>query len=715
MTDVKPTVVPSRALFDNANSVHFLRAEPAQHPVGRNKLLQFESIEDIMRGQVRPAQKGSCRKEGEYWTFGIGGKIFQLKDSKGLAYLAHLLRYPVAEFHVLDLVAGVASSREGDSERLLPAAEAFEKAGIQIGNLGKAGELLDDQAKTAYRCRLSELREELEEAKGLGKTDGAGQLENEIDALNNELLRAAGLGGRKRRAASALEQARQSVTKRLKATLTKIAEVDSTLGAILSRGIRTGNFCSYRPDPNFPIAWEFGAIAVPPRRPASQDDPTAKPQTDFLQSPGLAVSLLPLVERTTFVGREIERQAIRRAIDRALNGDCSMVMIGGGPGVGKTRLAMEMAEYASQAGFRCFVGHCYEEEQIPYLPFVEIVESSLAQTASLDNYRHQIGDSAAELAQLAPIVRKIFPDIPPPMELPPAEMRRHLFQSLAEMLARLAQKHPLLMFLDDLQWADESTLALLIHLATRIAQRRIAIIGTYRDGFSDQGPALIRTLEELIRLGIRPLKIGGLCEEDVAQMLAALSGRQAPQSLARLIFEESQGNPFFVEEVYRHLMEEGKVFDSPGHFRTDIKIDEVGVPENVRLIINRRLQRLNSDEKKVLEATAVIGRSFSFQLLSDVAHAQIDKVFDVIEKAQQMGIVVSSNQGPEIPFTFVHELVRQTMLAGMLPPARARLHSRVATAIERLDTGSLNRCAGGIADHLLKAGPFQQANITATP
>ena len=588
------------------------------------------------------------RKGGEYWTLGIDGRVFQLRDAKGLAYVAHLLRYPGTEFHVLDLAAGISDTSGGDdTERMPQGGEDLQKAGIHVGRLGDAGEVVDDQAKRAYRRRLAELRQELDEAKEVGEIDRGEQLEDEIEALNKELSRAVGLGGRNRRAASGSERARQSVAKAVKTTLTKIAQVDSTLGAILSRDIRTGTFCSYRPDPNFPIAWEFGAITIAPQEPSSQDDPSAKPQTDFLQPRGVAVSLFPLAERTTFIGRKMERDAIRGTIDRALNGNGSLVMIGGGPGVGKTRLAMEMTEYASQAGFRCFVGHCYErDEQVPYLPFVEIIEASLAQTPSLDYYHHQIGDNAAELAQLVPILRNIFPDISAPRELPPAEMRRHLFQSLAEMLARMAQNCPLLMFLDDLHWADESTLALLIHLANRIAQHRIAIIGTYRDGFSDDGPALIRTLEELIRLGIRPLKIVGLSKEDVVHMLYALSGRQAPESLVWLIFEETQGNPFFVEEVYQHLIGDGKVFDAAGHFRTDIKIGEVDVPENVRLIINRRLERLKSDEKRVLEAAAVIGRSFSFQLLSDVTQAPIDNVFGAIEKGLQMGIVVSIPRSP---------------------------------------------------------------------
>ena len=201
-------------------------------------------------------------------------------------------------------------------------------------------------------------------------------------------------------------------------------------------------------------------------------------------------------------------------------------MLGGGPGVGKTRLAMEMAEYASRVGFRCFVGHCYErDEPFPYLPFVEIIESNLAQAASLDDFRRRMGDNAAELAQIAPSLRRVFPDIPQPLELPPAQKRRYLFQSVSEALARAAQTRSQLYILEDLHWADESTLALLIHLANRVAQLPVVIIGTYRDGYSDDNPALVRTLEELIRMGVRPLKLGGLSKDAVAQMLHGLSQR----------------------------------------------------------------------------------------------------------------------------------------------------------------------------------------------
>jgi tetratricopeptide (TPR) repeat protein len=666
------------------------------------------------KGDVRAARKGIFRKEGEYWTIGYGANRFRLKDSKGLAYLAYLLRNPGTEFHALDLVSGIAIRSQQDQINLsipgLPhSGRHLDEAGMTIGSQGDAGEMLDEQAKTAYRRRLSGLREELEEAKELGKVERAEQVEKEIDALVRELSRAVGLGGRNRRAASASERARQSVSKTIKALLERIAQNDATLGDIFSRCIRTGMFCSYQPDLDFPIAWEFAeTITESAEQPILSGDPVPA-RANLLQMPPvvLEVSAFSLADRTAFVGREAERVAIRAIIDCALSGHGSLVMLGGEPGVGKTRLAMEMGEYAKGVGFRSLVGHCYErDEPFPYLPFVEMIESGLAHAASLDYYRQVIGDNAAELAQIAPRLRRIFPDIPKPLELPPAQRRRYLFQSVAEALGRAARIHPQLLVLDDLHWADESTLELLNYLANRIAQLPVVMIGTYRDGDSKNNPTLVRTLEELIRLGIRPLKLGGLSKDAVAQMLGDLSHRRAPENLVNAVFEESQGNPFFVEEVYRHLLEEGKVFDPAGEFRTDLKIDEGDVPEIVRSIISRRLERFDENEKRVLAAAAVIGRSFSFQLLNRISQIDVDELFAAIEKAQQMGMIILSAEGPERPFTFGHELVRQTLLAGISVPRQQLLHARVADAIERLCPDAVNYRAGDIANHLLKAGSF---------
>jgi hypothetical protein len=630
-----------------------------------------------------------CR-EGEYWTVGRVGNTFRLRHTKGLGYLAHLLRHPAAEFHVLDLAGGIVGQYGDDEARqsahsLPHGDEDLERAGIHIGSLGDAGEMLDEQAKVAYRRRLFELREELEEAKETGNVGRAEQAEQEIYALTSELSRAVGLGGRDRRASSASERARQSILKTIKSVVERIAQIDAALGDILSRCIKTGNFCSYRPDPNFPIAWEFDATSIEAAEHPTSSGERAPARTDRPQMSPAVLEISPFLfpERTAFVGRESERRTIRAAIDRALAGHGSVVMLEGGSGVGKTRLAMEMAEYASRVGFRHLVGHCYErDERFPFLPFAEIIEGNLAEAPSLDDFRRRMGNNAAELAQIAPSLRRIFPDIPQPLDLPPAQKRRLLFQSVSDTMGRAAQTRSQVYIVEDLHWADESTLALLIHLANRVSQIPVVIIGTYRDGYTENNPALGRTLEELIRMGVRPLKLGGLSKDSVAEMLRGLSERQdTPEILVSLIFEESQGYPFFVEEVYRHLIEAGKLFDEAGQFRTDIEIADNEVPENVRLIIGRRLEQLDDSEKRALTAAAVIGRSFSFRLLAAICNIDVDELFTVLEKAQRRGMIVPSSEGPETPFTFAHELVRQTLLARISAPRKQQLHRSVADAI----------------------------------
>ena len=671
------------------------------------------SVATIVQTSELPVRAIFC-KEGEYWTVGRVGNTFRLKNTKGLCYLAHLLRHPTVECHVLDLAGGVAGQRDddetGQSDHGLPSAdEDLEKAGIRIASLGDAGEMLDHTAKVAYRRRLSELREELEEAKELGNVERGERAEQEIEALTAELSRAVGLGGRDRRAGSASERARQSIAKTIKSVVERIAQSDATLGDLLSRCVKTGYFCTYQPDPDSPLAWEFDAPTIEPtERRTSISEPSPAPGYHPPTSPALLeVSPFSFAGRTAFVGRESERSTIRAAIDRALTGHGSVVMLAGGPGVGKTRLAMEMAEYASRVGFRYLVGHCYErDERVPFLPFAEILESNLAEAPSLDDFRRRMGANAAELAQIAPSLRRVFPDIPQPLELPPAQMRRYLFQSISDSMGRAAQTRSQLYIVEDLHWGDESTLALLIHLANRVAQLPVVIIATYRDGYTENNPALVRTLEELIRMGVRPLKLGGLSADAVAQMLHGLSERQAPESLVSLIFEESQGYPFFVEEVYRHLAEEGKVFDETGQFRTDIKIADTEVPESVRLIIGRRLERLDQNEKQALTAAAVIGRSFNFRLLAAICKIDVDELFTIIEKAQRMGIIVTNSQRPEAPFSFAHELVRQTLLAAISAPRKQHLHAGAADAIEGLYGGNVKERAGEIAEHLLKAESF---------
>ncbi len=469
---------------------------------------------------------------------------------------------------------------------------------------------------------------------------------------------------------------------------------------------------SYTPDRNFAIDWQFGATITNRGATQSQLQRSSTPVSVPGKTPDIGATAellgpsvaLPL--GTSFAGREAEFTHLRELVHSALDSLGSIVLLGGGPGVGKTRLALEAAHYASGCGFGFLMGHCYEREVLrPYLPFEEIIEMALRETPGVEEFRAAIADNAVELAQIAPRLRRLFPDIPPPAELPPQETRRYLFQVVSETLIRVARRVPLFLVLDDLHWADEPSLALLMHLANRVARFPIVIVATYRDAEVDITPALKRTLEELYRTGLSPIRLQALADRDVAVMLRDLSRREPPEQFVKLVFEETQGNPFFVEELYKHLAEEKKIFDPSGGFRHDIKLGETEVPDRVRLIVSRRLERLGPAAKHVLTAAAVIGRSFSFKLLEALlSDIDIDDLLTSVEQAQRMGLIISSSEGPEAPFRFAHEIVRQTLLADISLPRRQRLHLRVADALEKVDASVNNDRVAEIALHLVHAG-----------
>jgi len=638
---------------------------------------------------------GLFRQEGEYWTLGCAGHLCRVKDRQGLAYLAQLLRSSGRECHALDLVRGNATDPRAsrDTEATVTLKGQVREADLQIGNLGDAGEWLDAQAKASYRRRLAELREELQAAKALGRIAQAEAAERESEALVAELARATGLGGRDRRAASAAERARQSVARAIKLAVDTITGHLPELGHHLARSIKTGTYCCYTPDPAVTITWDFTgkerdlALASPHEGALGHGATSSHASATPRMQAGTRLAALP---QTVFVNRQQETTLLRGLVDRARYGQGAVVLLGGSLGVGKTRLATEVAAYAADQSFLSLIGHCYErEEPCPYLPFAEILETALSQAPSPQEFRQWLGDTAAELALIAPRLRRIFPDLPPPPELAPQQLRRSLFQSLTECLARVSRQTPLFLILDDLQWADEATLALVHYLATRIGPMPMVIVGTYRDSPLDTNPALVRTLEELLRTGLRPLKLAGLSQEAVGQLLRSLSHREPPQHLVRIMFAETQGNPFFIEELYRHLVAEGKVVDEAGALRADVSVAELGVPDTVQLVLERRLERLGEGARTVLTTAAALGHSFAFELLQALQDQTApNDLLTAIEQAQRLGLLVPSAGGQEASFAFAHDLVRQTLLARMSVPRRQLLHVRAAEALAQGHTAT---------------------------
>jgi hypothetical protein len=204
------------------------------------------------------AAQGVFRREGEFWTIACRGEVFRLKDVRGLAYIAYLLGHPGEEFHVLSL-ASKTGGKQGEGDELAEPAteEQVAQSDLTVGRMGDAGEMLDGQAKAAYKRRTAELREQLEEARERNQLELVDRLEDEIETLGRELSRAVGLGGRDRRAASASERARINVSRAIKIALERIAEHNPALATLLTSSIRTGTFCSYTPDSRLPASWQL--------------------------------------------------------------------------------------------------------------------------------------------------------------------------------------------------------------------------------------------------------------------------------------------------------------------------------------------------------------------------------------------------------------------------------------------------------------------------
>ncbi|MBW3589803.1 MAG: AAA family ATPase [Actinobacteria bacterium] len=411
------------------------------------------------------------------------------------------------------------------------------------------------------------------------------------------------------------------------------------------------------------------------------------------------------LERTPFVGREEERDLLTRLMDEAISGSGSIVMIGGEPGVGKTRLASELGAAAESRSMLVFTGRSYETASAPYTPFIEILEQVQRQVDP-EAFRTALGDAASEVARILPELRRMFPDIPQPIELPPEQERRFLLNSVRDFVARAAAAAPLYLLIDDVHWADESSLMLLTHLAESVAEMAALIVCTYRDVELDVNRPLARTLESLVRQRLaHRISLKRLQQPGVEQMLSTLSGQEPPPSLIKVIYEETEGNPFFVEEIFKHLDEEGRLFTDEHRFRPDLRIDELEVPEGVRLVIGRRLQRLDEKALKVLTAGAIIGKAFSYRLLETLADpAEEEQLLDSIDQARSSGLISEITSEAEPQFAFSHELIRQTLLSNVSLPRRQRLHLKVAEAIEKMAGDSPGSFVADIAHHFSQAG-----------
>ncbi len=403
-----------------------------------------------------------------------------------------------------------------------------------------------------------------------------------------------------------------------------------------------------------------------------------------------------------FVGREREMVNLRGALEEALSGQGRMVMLAGEPGIGKTRTAQELAAQAETLGAQVLWGWCYEEEGAPpYWPWIQPLRSYIQQ-ADPEQLASEMGPGAADIADLVTEVREKLPNLEPPPVLEPEQARFRLFDSITTFLKNAARSQPLVLILDDLHWADRSSLLLLQFLAREMSGSYLLVVGTYRDVELSRQHPLTETLAQLIRQPVfRRELLRGLSQEDTQRFVESAASVEPSRTVAETIYSHTGGNPFYMTEVVRLLSEHGDLTSGGIGGSTGLMI-----PEGVKEVIGQRLNRLSKQCNEVLTTASIIGKEFHFKLLGtlidDISEDVLGQAIDEAVDAH----MVEEVSGSWERYRFSHALVQETLSVEMPTRRKVQLHARIGSALESLFGADVQTHADELAFHFGEAEPM---------
>ncbi len=418
------------------------------------------------------------------------------------------------------------------------------------------------------------------------------------------------------------------------------------------------------------------------------EEPGVPPERDPENDPG-------------FFGRDADLDVLKNAVEDGLAGHGRVVMLSGEPGIGKTTLAETMTRLVT-GGRRTSVywGRCYQDEGAPaYWPWVQIIRSYLAGHTNHE-IRERLGRHAADIAQIVPEVRERLCDVTEMPGISGSGARFRLFDAVSNVLKRIAAREPLLLVLDDLHWADRSSLLLLDFLVRDLRTASIVILATYRESDVDRFHPLNQALSQIVRQsGNRRIQLEGLSREDVGRFIAALAGLEPPDELVTAVYGLTEGNPFFVGEVVQLLIHEGQL-SAPvaGHAWP------LAIPASVREVIHQRLDRLSDEANALLAVGAVIGRDFGMNVLHLATGISQAGLLDILEEAVRARIVTETPDEPG-RYRFSHALIRETIYGELGSARRTQLHGDIAEALETIFEDNLEPHLAELAHHYFRSAP----------
>jgi tetratricopeptide (TPR) repeat protein/predicted Ser/Thr protein kinase len=392
--------------------------------------------------------------------------------------------------------------------------------------------------------------------------------------------------------------------------------------------------------------------------------------------------VLDRIVRGRFVGRQREFAEARTLWRKALCRQGQALLISGEPGIGKTRLMHEVVTYAEVSGGTALVGECYAESSSPYSAFAQITRQALNR---FSQNGFDIPDSVLDdLLNLTPDLRHQFPDVQPNPKLDPEIEQQRLFENMVSFCCTLTKEFPLLLVIDDVHWADSGTLALLHHLIRRTQKQPVMILVTYREVELKESRPFNDMLQELNRQrqGTR-LKLQRLDRDQTHEMLAAIFATEITPEFLDGIYHETDGNPFFIEEVCRALVDSGAVYYQDGDWHRPPDMADLEIPQGVQVAVESRLAKMPKDHQETLCMAAILGREFCFDILLECLDLDEDTLIEALEAAEEAQMIQEIDGKGEVTFSFVHALVPSAIAESVRTLRRRKLHRRAANAIER--------------------------------
>ena len=406
------------------------------------------------------------------------------------------------------------------------------------------------------------------------------------------------------------------------------------------------------------------------------------------------------------VGRRVELERLKEALKAVTSGEpARMVLVAGEAGVGKSTLTSSLARDAHNEGAVVLYGRCDEDLAVPHQPFVEALGHYVAHAQ--DTVFSELGDDhLSALLRLVPELQKRRPELATTTSSDPEAERWILYGAVLALLEHGSRDALVVMILDDLHWADRPTLQLLRQVASH-RPGCLLVLGTYRETDLSASHPLTETLAALTREpSVSRVSLSGLEDNEVVSFVEAAAGQildEAGVRLAHALYQETDGNPFFMAEVLRHLVETRSIIqDENGRWVPIQELADAGLPDSVRQVIGSRVSRLGEDATRVLSAASVLGQEFEVELVASVTEMGVDPVLDLLEAAVSSALIGEVRLNPG-HFRFAHALVQHTLYEDLSVTRRSRLHRACAESLEKLLGGDPGARAGELARHWLAA------------